>query len=545
MGKAHKKGKASASQKRDAFWSAVMNQKLKDVRGGLTETGIEAHTRNDEGMTPIMVAASLGKDRSLDTLLDWYERRRELRSKGWHNLKDDDSGRTAMMLAAAGGHTLCVESLLNKGANPAMKDEKGSTARDIAVERKKKKVVEAIDDFLQESDEEVDGDDAVDEDGLTSTQRNKLKKRQMQALENRGNQDDAKTTAVVVKQKKGPAGVWPEIKQIEESVRMLRPQQQITVTRATVEDVEPIALENGGTDPALWYQYTVTRMELSLPKSVLRALPGDGLERMNQLQYVILNNNSLTELPSQVSTLSNLRVLEVAGNELTVLPEGLAELTGLEMINLSNNMLTSLAGLDGCAMMATVNASNNKLSELDIDLTTMPRLHDLLLSGNELTSIPADIGTLPLLEDFTAEDNKITELPFEITKLKKVKTLKLNGNPLKDQKVKKMLQREGKGLKELWKYLNKNAPPSATAKLSASEKKKAKKSKANDKGPVSAGATPPSAVASGPSASSKAGIAKGALNGMDDLAIADAAVNAVRTRGIESDREFGVSMQDI
>ena len=49
-----------------------------------------------------------------------------------------------------------------------------------------------------------------------------------------------------------------------------------------------------------------------------------------------------------------------------------------------------------------------------------------------------------------------------------MKELNLDGNPLADSKIKKMLARKGKGLKELWKYIPKMRPQKKSKKKKSS-----------------------------------------------------------------------------
>lgn len=49
--------------------------------------------------------------------------------------------RTALMEAAAGGYLNIVQYLLDKGANPSLKDREGKTALDLAQEKNYTKIV--------------------------------------------------------------------------------------------------------------------------------------------------------------------------------------------------------------------------------------------------------------------------------------------------------------------------------------------------------------------------------------------------------------------
>mmetsp|Transcript_40733 Transcript_40733/g.65411 ORF Transcript_40733/g.65411 Transcript_40733/m.65411 type:complete len:502 (-) Transcript_40733:34-1539(-) len=448
MGKAHKKDKMSYAQKKEAFWKAIISQKLRDVRDGLTNTGMEAQTRNEDGLTSIMMAAINNKPKSLDCLLDYYERRRELRRKGWIDIRDDN-GRTALMMACAGGNVEMIESLLIKNAKVHLKDDGGMTARDHAVKRGKQDAIKVIDDWLRESEDEVEEDGQVYTDGLTSTQRNKLKKKQLQAQERRGMKDKAEVEEQVESDGEElgptPTPVWPEIAKIVESIKMLRPIHEISVTRDADEGLA------GGIDPALWHLSLINRLQLKLAPGVLQSLQGPSLRHLRKLNTLILNDNALTTLPEELGKLTNLKVLEVARNQLGDLPESFSNLKQLELLDLSYNKLKSTEKLEGISTLATINVCGNELTELDLDYSNLGRLHDLIASHNQITQLPDEIGELARLENLTLDNNKITGLPVGITQLKKITTLKLEENPIKDSKVVRMLK--GDQRKDLWKYL--------------------------------------------------------------------------------------------
>lgn len=454
MGKGKRKDKMSSSQKKTAFWEAIMSQQQRNLREGLVNTGIEAQTRNDEGLTSIMYAAYNGKAKSLDTLLDWYQRRYLLRQKGWVNLRDEN-GRTALMMAASRGHLECIESLINKEANAFMKDKEGRTARDYAAASKKAEAVALIDEMLRESeseDELLEGEDAAD--GLTSTQRSKLKKKRFQEMERRGAKD---TNAKVQEESDdddgavAPPPTWEEVKKVLESIEMLREIHEISVVR---QDTEP-GLE-GGIDPALFFLKNINRLELCLAPGVLTAIPGAQLKRLKHLQTLILNNNSLKALPSEIGKLNELKILEVAHNALESLPEELNDLKVLELLDCSFNKLTILPAL-AITCLTSLNVSGNQLNSLDIDFEGLPRLKSLIFADNNVQVIPAEVAKLSNLVDFVGDNNKIEEIPLEMTTLRKIKMFKLDNNPIEDPKVVKLLKQGGKGMKDLWKYLPKAA----------------------------------------------------------------------------------------
>lgn len=459
MGKAHKKDKMTYEQKKAAFWAAILTERQRDVREGLVNTGMQAQTRNEDGLTSIMLAALNGKVKSLDTLLDYYERRRELRRKGWIDIRDDN-GRTALMMAAAAGRTDAVYSLLLKDAKLELKDDNGMSARDHAEKKQKADVLKLFDEWTAESEEEIieDDDGNVISDGLTSRERSKLKKKMLQEQEGRGKrkndgsgkaEDDGEETED--DGAPGPTPIWPEVSKVIESVETLRPVHEISVVRDEEEANLP-----GAIDPALWYLRTVNRLALRLAPNVLTSIEGGMLARMRKLQTLILSDNALTSLPEEIGKLRHLKVLEVARNQLEALPASLNKCTSLEVLDASSNKISDVSPLNGLQALTILNLSQNKLTNLDLDWDNLTRLHDLIVSYNEIVVLPEEVAQLPGLMEIMAENNKIEEIPPEISQLKKITVFKMDGNPIKDPRVRRMCAADNQR-KDLWKYLQKQA----------------------------------------------------------------------------------------
>uniref|UniRef100_A0A7S3LPC5 Uncharacterized protein n=1 Tax=Aplanochytrium stocchinoi TaxID=215587 RepID=A0A7S3LPC5_9STRA len=457
MGKGRQKSKQTSGQKRDAFWESLMTEKQKLVRDGLTNTGIEAQTRNEQGLTSIMVAAANGKAKSLETLLDWYKRRRLLRQRGWINLTDDE-GHTALHLAAARGHLGCIETLIDFEAKTEWKDMNGKTPRDLAVQNKKTEAVKLIDEMLREpSDDDID--EATGEaynDGLTSTQRNRLKKKQMQALERRGMKDDDDDGEKEDEEDEddgepGPKPIWPEVEKVVESIQNLRELKEISIVR---EEVDDSVADSNGVDPALWYLRGINRLEMRLAPDVLTSINGPDLKRLRNLSTLILNHNSLSSLPGEIGLLNELRFLELSHNKLSSLPESMSNLSKLELLNLDNNMFEHLGTLEGMTSLSTLRAANNEIVEIELAFEGLVRLATLSISHNKIAEIPSGVGVLQNLLEFEAESNLIEEIPYEFCSLKRVKVFKLADNPIKDPKLVKLLKKNG-ALKDIWKYIEK------------------------------------------------------------------------------------------
>lgn len=139
----------------------------------------------------------------------------------------------------------------------------------------------------------------------------------------------------------------------------------------------------------------VSENETPLSDCDLSFLHGVSLNVNNRVNIVDLFNNNLSgELPSAISTLSELTTLSLNDNNLVgSLPQEIGELSQLSSLSLSNN------NFNGTLPESIVNLKN-----LDI----------LFLDNNQFSGVlPADIVNLDQLEWFFAEKNQFTgDLPI-------------------------------------------------------------------------------------------------------------------------------------
>lgn len=100
------------------------------VRGGHTGfvsllliQGANVNATDENNRTPLMLAAEDGQLELVNLLIE---------SKSDVNARDLKVGQTPLMAAAIGGHDAVVTALLKAGADPALKDNDGRLARELA-----------------------------------------------------------------------------------------------------------------------------------------------------------------------------------------------------------------------------------------------------------------------------------------------------------------------------------------------------------------------------------------------------------------------------
>ena len=468
-----------AADKRDQFWSSISKEKLDALRWVLLHSGLNvAGLQSPDGLTGIQVAASGDKPKALLVILDILRQKREL-AEAVDVRTDDARGATALHLACARGADKCAEHLIYYGASLTAKSGEGLTARDYAARGKHTAIMDMIDEELgvgayapavlaAAAAADVG---AADADGLTSTQRSRLKKKQLREAANRGvlaaaaategeGADDEASSgagagdagaAVPVLgpggplpplPAKSPEPIWPELRTaLAEKRRELSWAPPAEVAGADGGEPGPAAAAAPALpagvriDPALWHATLINRLELRVPG--LGALPAQ-LGHLSALQTLIVSRCDLVELPAALGALQELKFVDASHNSLTSLPEALGRLPKLEMLDISHNKLVSLAPLATSTALVRLLADSNELVDVSpLNWAGLSRLETLSLSHNRLAELPDAIGELANLANLNVAANALTELPAGLADLKekKIKELSLMPNPFADKKV--------------------------------------------------------------------------------------------------------------
>jgi len=517
------------ASKRDQFLTACKNAKLDTVRWGLGAGGQNPGTRDDDGYTAIMITAMGNKHKALQMLLDNCRRSRIKEPIDFVDGCGDE--RTALMMAAERGYEESCDELLYAGANFKMKCAKGRTAADYARKNGHDALARKIDrggDSSEEEEEEEEEEDAAFE-GETSTQRSKRKKKELEALERRGDKgskggkgksqnDDAKEEDVPAG--KPPEPRWPEtVKAMESSAK------ELAIERSK-GDTE--------VDPALFYVNSVNNLKLRLGPTLVKLSPD--ISRLSGLLTLIISGNGLTELPDSIGKLKNLKVLEAEDNALASLPSSLAQCKNLEILRVSRNKIKSLAPLENANNLVTLVADNNQLTTLDdFTIEAKERLVTLSARMNKITDAPADIHQCTLLTEIFLKSNKIEDLPGEWGELKekKVREIELDGNPIADPKVKKMMGKSANFVKELLTYLRKSGKKSAGKK----KKKAAKKAESEDESAAANDDDEPAPEPSKPAAAAPGKAAPEVADDVDDQSETEEELEARMAKMNKKERE--------
>ena len=192
-----------------------------------------------------------------------------------------------------------------------------------------------------------------------------------------------------------------------------------------------VALYNA-TDGANW-----TNNDSWLTNAPIGQWHGVTTDSEGRVTELNLTSNQLKgEIPPELASLTNLKVLALGGNELTgPIPDELGSLANLVEMYLWDNELTGVipTELGSLANLVQLQFSGNQLTgPIPDELGSLTNLTILSLWGNELTGeIPTELGSLAKLERLSLSENQLTgPIPAELGSLDNLEVLSLSGNEL-------------------------------------------------------------------------------------------------------------------
>ncbi len=151
------------------------------------------------------------------------------------------------------------------------------------------------------------------------------------------------------------------------------------------------------------------------------------LSALKGIQVLDLNRVKLSAAPSELASLTSLRDLYLSGCGISEFPEFLSSLQNLRYINLDRNSITVLpSSLPPSLRWLRLNY--NKLTSLPAEIGKLTKLERIYLRNNGLTSLPAEIVSCQLLEDIDLSGNKLTEFPALLCDLPALRNIDLSGN---------------------------------------------------------------------------------------------------------------------
>jgi len=169
---------------------------------------------------------------------------------------------------------------------------------------------------------------------------------------------------------------------------------------------------------------------------------------LENLLQLILKQNGLTCLPSEIGALKLLKFLDVSSNKLDSLPVELYGLSSLQTLILNNNelRLTSFPDVsqkECLPHLQYVDLAHNQIEELPSFLFRCSQLSELFMAGSLLKNVSDQIGNMSQLKTLDLSKNSISDLPCELSNCSKLRSLLLTENPIVDRRLLKLINQHG------------------------------------------------------------------------------------------------------
>ena len=183
-----------------------------------------------------------------------------------------------------------------------------------------------------------------------------------------------------------------KITSIPSSLNLLTSLQKLNLADNCIDTVEEGAFDN------------LTLMKnFFLFNNQISSFPDDSFKHFESLNQLILSSNHLTSLPSSITCLVNLRLLNASENRIEELPINLQGMNNLTELNLSYNFIRKLPlSIGYLTELRTLHLSYNNLKNLPITFGYLLNLSTLSLIGNKFSD-PGDSSPF-LLPPFNSDD---------------------------------------------------------------------------------------------------------------------------------------------
>ncbi|RLN47518.1 hypothetical protein BBJ29_000606 [Phytophthora kernoviae] len=157
----------------------------------------------------------------------------------------------------------------------------------------------------------------------------------------------------------------------------------------------------------------------------------DSISHCQHLRILNLYNNELTELENNISFLVELVELNASNNHITKMPKELLLWKNMRRLFLQVNQIASLPALDALSNLEVLQVQQNELE-------TLPSMQDLVhltkldANNNGIIALPADsISDMTALVYLNLRNNKLTEIDPQLTQCLELEILDLGGNPIR------------------------------------------------------------------------------------------------------------------
>ena len=172
--------------------------------------------------------------------------------------------------------------------------------------------------------------------------------------------------------------------------------------------------------------------ELNLTSTQMVVIPKTIVHFKENLQCLVLSNNQITDISSELLQLSNLLQLELRNNNLKQIPTEISKLQKLKVLGLSNNNIQIIPfELKQLKELNLINLSNNFIKQIPETIFQIENLKELYLAGNLISVIPNSLKKLNHLNVLSLQNNEIFHFPVPLFKnIPSLHSINLSNNPI-------------------------------------------------------------------------------------------------------------------
>ena len=147
---------------------------------------------------------------------------------------------------------------------------------------------------------------------------------------------------------------------------------------------------------------------LNLSGNALSSLPDD-LPRLHKLRVLFCSDNLFTVLPEVLGRCKSLTMVGFKANQISDIPDA-ALGPSLQWLILTDNRIQQLPrSIDQCRQMQKLMLAGNQLTDLPVELTGCTQLELLRLSANQFTTLPSWLLAMPRLAWLALAGNPMTD----------------------------------------------------------------------------------------------------------------------------------------
>ena len=170
----------------------------------------------------------------------------------------------------------------------------------------------------------------------------------------------------------------------------------------------------------------ITRLDLSCGLTIF---PPEIYTLSDTLEILNLSGNALTDLPTDLTKLSKLKVLFCSDNQFDHVPEVLGQCENLTMVGFKANKIKVLSESSLPKKLQWLILTDNQLAKLPAHIGQCTHLQKLMLAGNQLSDLPLELANCRQLELLRVSANQLTSLPYWLYTMPKLAWLAFAGNP--------------------------------------------------------------------------------------------------------------------